>query len=149
MTLGEKLKNCRIEKKLSQKALGEKLGMPQQMIAQYESDKRKPKIETLKRISSALGVGIDTFLTDAELHLFEDMAKLYLNSDSEISEILISDSDNAIKRKIELKEKLLNQYRKTLESVLSDIDDLNAEADDLNASIDRISTEIEELQKRL
>ena len=59
MTLGETLKHYRIKKGLSQKALGEKLGMPQQMVAQYESGKRKPKIETQEKIANVLGVPIE------------------------------------------------------------------------------------------
>lgn len=56
LTLGEKIKEFRQNKKLSQKTLGERAGMSQQMIAQYESGKRQPKIETLKRIANALEI---------------------------------------------------------------------------------------------
>ncbi len=50
--IGRIIKEARKEKGLTQKELGEKLGVSYQMIAQYESGHRKPKIETLKRISA-------------------------------------------------------------------------------------------------
>ena len=58
MTVGEQIKKFRLEEKLSQKALGEKLGMSQQMIAQYENGERNPKLETLKRIAVVLNVSL-------------------------------------------------------------------------------------------
>lgn len=41
------------------KKLADILGTSQQNLAQYENGKRKPKIETLKRIASALGVEVE------------------------------------------------------------------------------------------
>lgn len=58
MTIGENIKNIRKKANLSQKALAEKLGVSQQMIAQYEKGKRHPKIETIDKIATALGVRI-------------------------------------------------------------------------------------------
>lgn len=62
MTTAEKLKDARQKANLSQKALGERAKMSQQMIAQYESGTRKPKIETLRRISIALDVPLYTLV---------------------------------------------------------------------------------------
>lgn len=59
MTVGEKIKIKRIEKKLTQKELGEKLGgISQQQIGQWETGKVKPKIETILKISDALSVDL-------------------------------------------------------------------------------------------
>ena len=58
---GGYIKNARKEAGLSQKALGEKLGVSQQMIAQYESGKRKPKVETLINIVNALDLPVSSF----------------------------------------------------------------------------------------
>lgn len=64
MSVGEQIKKCRNENKLSQKELGEKLGVSQAMIAQYESGKRLPKLETIQKIAEALGVPLnDLFVT--------------------------------------------------------------------------------------
>ena len=58
--IGKYIKNKRKEAGLSQKALGEKLNVSQQMIAQYETGKRKPKLDTLISIANALDIDIPT-----------------------------------------------------------------------------------------
>lgn len=50
------IRKYRTEKGLSQRELGELVGMTQQQIAQYENGKRKPKLETLDKLAKALGV---------------------------------------------------------------------------------------------
>lgn len=60
MTTGEKIKEARKKAKLSQKELGTRLGVSQAMIGQYESGKRNPKPETLKKIADALEVPISS-----------------------------------------------------------------------------------------
>ena len=54
MTIGEKIKIIRKKNRLTQKELGDKLGVSYQMIAQYENGKRNPKIETVQKIADAL-----------------------------------------------------------------------------------------------
>ena len=58
MDEGNKIKEIRKKKGLTQKQLGERLGVSQTMIAQYENGKRKPKLETLNKIASALDVSV-------------------------------------------------------------------------------------------
>lgn len=86
MNVGDKIKTIRISKNLTQKQLGELCGMADSAIRRYELGGAKPKIETLKRIATALGVGLEEFMTDSELSLFENMANLYLKTDLEINE---------------------------------------------------------------
>lgn len=67
MSVGEQIKKCRNEIKLSQKELGKKLGVSQAMIAQYESGKRLPKLETIQKIAEALEVPLyDLFVTKTD-----------------------------------------------------------------------------------
>lgn len=87
MTFSEILKQIRIKKGFSQKEIAERLGVSQPSYAQYENGKRKPKIETLKRIASALNVSLEEFMTDSELSLFESMANLYLQSGFGVEEL--------------------------------------------------------------
>ncbi len=54
-TTGQIIKAARMRAGLTQKELGEKLGITYQTVAQWENDLRKPKIETLRRIAEALG----------------------------------------------------------------------------------------------
>lgn len=60
MTVGENIKQIRKQKGLTQKSLGELLSVSEGMIRQYELGIRKPKIETIEKIASALGVSIFT-----------------------------------------------------------------------------------------
>ncbi len=56
MTTGERIKKIRQEKGLLQRELGEKIGVSQQMIGQWENGKSNPKIETIRKIADALNV---------------------------------------------------------------------------------------------
>lgn len=56
MAVGENIKRIRKEKGLTQKKLGKLSGINEVQIRQYELGKANPKIETVSRIASALGV---------------------------------------------------------------------------------------------
>ena len=60
-TIGERIKELRKEKGLTQAELGEKLGVSASMVGQYENGFRKPKKDTLCRIMEALGVSYRDF----------------------------------------------------------------------------------------
>ena len=72
MTLGEKIKNHRKYRGLTQKQLGDLTGIHEVAIRKYELDKVKPRPEQLERIAAALGTPLNTFLdlsivTDADV----------------------------------------------------------------------------------
>ena len=54
MNFGERLKAVRKEKKISQRELGERLGVSQQTIAQYEKAQSTPKADTILKLANAL-----------------------------------------------------------------------------------------------
>ena len=56
LTIGERIKQCRLERGMTQKDLAERMGISPICISQYETGKRVPKIETIDRIASAIGV---------------------------------------------------------------------------------------------
>lgn len=56
MTLGERIKAARKAAGMTQEALGKKLGVSGSYIAQYETNKRRPKPATLLKIADALDV---------------------------------------------------------------------------------------------
>lgn len=56
MNFGESIKKIRKEKGLTQKQLGEKLGISQAAIGQFESNKANPQMETIRKIADALEV---------------------------------------------------------------------------------------------
>lgn len=64
MTVGERIRKIRQNKKMSQSELGNKLNVSQAMIAQYENGKRLPKNDTLFKIATALDVNMTDLLYD-------------------------------------------------------------------------------------
>lgn len=61
MSIGKTIKEMRIKKGLTQKELGDKMGVSQAMIGQYENGSRHPKTETVQKFSEALGVPLKSF----------------------------------------------------------------------------------------
>lgn len=66
MNIGEKIKHSRKKAGLTQKELAENLGVSAAMIAQYETGKRNPKFETIKKIAKALNIEPHTLLPNAD-----------------------------------------------------------------------------------
>lgn len=64
MTVAENIKRIRKEKNLTQKQLGEKCGMSESTLRQYEIGYRNPKLETIRRIAAALDVYISDLVDD-------------------------------------------------------------------------------------
>ena len=64
MTVAENIKRIRKEKHLTQKQLGEKCGMSESTLRQYEIGYRNPKLETIRKIAAALGVYISDLVDD-------------------------------------------------------------------------------------
>lgn len=100
-TFGEKLKEERLKKGISQKELGERMGVSQAMIAQYENGKRTPKQDTIMKICKSLDMNIrDTttillsFSTLFSRRPVSDMIKyiapLYYDNDDEFYKKLTS-----------------------------------------------------------
>lgn len=55
-TIGERIREVRNERGLTQKALGEKAGIAEPTIRRYELGKLNPKVDTVKKIAAALNV---------------------------------------------------------------------------------------------
>lgn len=55
-SIGQKIRQIRLEKGLTQKQLGDMCGIADSNIRKYEAGRQKPKIETLGKIAKALGV---------------------------------------------------------------------------------------------
>ncbi|MGI5855927.1 MAG: helix-turn-helix domain-containing protein [Candidatus Merdivicinus sp.] len=62
MTISEKIREARSKAGLTQQQLADKLGVSQQYIANYESGKHYPKIQTLQKIADALEVSMADLL---------------------------------------------------------------------------------------
>ena len=90
MQIGHNIKNLRKAAGLTQKQLGEKLGISFQSIAQWETGKRIPKIETLRKIANALNCDIseidESFINPSAVNAKElphdALVALYKTTDS-------------------------------------------------------------------
>ncbi len=60
MKISESIRNARKKAGLTQKELGERLGVSAAMIAQYENGQRNPKNETIQKIATALDVPVSS-----------------------------------------------------------------------------------------
>ncbi len=56
VTTGELIKKARKDCGLTQRELGDRLGVSASMVGQYETDRRKPKHETIQKIADALHI---------------------------------------------------------------------------------------------
>ena len=67
MNIGEKIKNARLQKGLTQEALGELLGVQKSAIAKYESGRVvNIKRSTLKKLSEILNIRPSELIGDVE-----------------------------------------------------------------------------------
>ena len=89
MTIGELLKKARLDAGMTQKELAEKCGMADSAIRKYESGKVIPKIETRKRIATALNITTGDLMLPLEL-----MSENFSNSLNKAVEMI---KDNAEK----------------------------------------------------
>ncbi len=86
MNMGEKLYSLRIEKKLTQKQLADRIGLAISAVSSYESGSRYPSFETLIKLARIFHVSTDyllglterrsidvTGLTDEEIELVSQL----------------------------------------------------------------------------
>ena len=105
----ERIKNLRIEKKLTQQELGNIVGLTSTGVSYWESGKAVPNFETMIKLSNYFGVSIDYFTGKSELGnkgmiLFrkaeqvnkEDREKMYNIIDSTI-DIFLQGQNNSDK----------------------------------------------------
>lgn len=62
MNLGEKIKELREGKNISQKELAENIGVSDVMVSMYEQNKKKPSLSTMEKIAEYFSVTVDYLL---------------------------------------------------------------------------------------
>lgn len=101
--LGNRLKDLRYQKEITQEELGKVLNKTKNNISQYETGKRQPDNETLIKISEYFQVSLDYLLGKTDIKNFtsdDELKRLIMQSN-------INDTDNDIRNSlISLKEKL-------------------------------------------
>lgn len=127
MTIGEKIRLLRTERKLSQKKLGE-LCEPQiaeSTIRKYELGLLNPKIGTLSKISTALGVKVSDLMSNDESFTVEEVIIEQMN---ELLQELNEKGQNKALEQVELltkvpeyKENTCTSKSPTIDIPLSDV----------------------------
>lgn len=85
----EKLKALRIGKKMSQKALADKLGVSKSVVSFYESGERLPSYDVLIKISRIFNVTTD-YLLDVERERMVDVSELSENDISVVNSVIMA-----------------------------------------------------------
>jgi transcriptional regulator with XRE-family HTH domain len=67
MTFSEKLKALRAKERISQRELGEAIGISTRSIASYEGGESYPNFEQLPKIASYFGITIDSLMSNEEV----------------------------------------------------------------------------------
>jgi transcriptional regulator with XRE-family HTH domain len=92
--IGENIKRIRLLKNMSQNELAKKSSVAQSGISLYEEGTRKPKIETIKKLSKALGVTLEQ-LIDYKFSKMTNADRIRSMSDEELEEWLTSITNDA------------------------------------------------------
>lgn len=89
MKFGDKIKNLRVEKKLSQQALGELIGVSARTIQNYESGVSYPKAhEIYAKLANALGCNENYIKTEDEEFITNASAQYGTSGTSQAQQIL-------------------------------------------------------------
>lgn len=124
MSVGQNIKNAREKNGLSQRDLAGKLNITQAAVSQFENGKNPPKIDTLLKISSALGVDINTLLEDSDSPMLRAMKRTDSPLYDDYKKYLLSHSvelDNIDIELINNFHKLNDSGRKRLLEYLSEL----------------------------
>lgn len=73
--LGDRLKEVRLYRNLTQKELAERVGLATITIQGYEANKFKPKLKTLEKIANALDIPLSYFFSSSNPNEFENGSK--------------------------------------------------------------------------
>lgn len=136
MTIGENIKFFRKQKGLTQKELGEKIGMSANSIQRYELEHRDPQNKTLDKIAEALGV------SRADLYGIEKLgtSDTYVNDNGRVAHVFSKeaiDETNFGTKDIDAKLLLIAYIgRKAKGKNIRHIDDWNRIIDDVDKIIE-------------
>lgn len=95
MPLGDRIASLRNEKKLTQEALGELVGVSRQAVSKWESNKAVPDIQNCIAMSKALGISMAELL---ELETEEQEPVAELTEQHLVLVEMIQEYDSARKR---------------------------------------------------
>lgn len=138
--LGLAIREARIKAGLTQKQLGDMVGVTQQSINLIENGKRRFDLYLFLDIRSVLKK-FNQVLLPEDPDYFSGFEQL------EFQEPL--SSQELLRKKKGLKRQLLEQYENALRAVKEEIDSLSVEAEDLQNRINKLNTEIYDLEYQI
>ena len=113
MNVGDTIKAVRNEKGITQVELGRRLDVSGAMIAQYESGKRNPKADTLRKIAEALDVAPIRFVLASNSENIYNILKdsCYMENGDQVIDVygLQYELANEISRRYELQIKIAQE----------------------------------------
>lgn len=175
MKIGDKIKNLRIQKNISQKDFAKQLDIPVSTLANYENNHREPKLDTLSKIATSLNISLadlldkNQTLTNKLIDLFDKTVCKYCDAENTlelICELIDIDLDvlnDSIKNNKELSEsyliniinKIYLEYPKELlefyvinKNLLNDYLSINSFLKNI-LNIDKLITPRDELEEAL
>jgi CheY-like chemotaxis protein/DNA-binding XRE family transcriptional regulator len=95
MSFAENLKNARSSQNISQQELAKKLSVAQSTVGMWESGKRVPKLDELKRLARVLGITISRLLTGKERKIEIAKNEIYIDGEK-VSELEPADVEGVI-----------------------------------------------------
>ncbi|MCM8761268.1 MAG: response regulator [Candidatus Omnitrophica bacterium] len=95
MGFAENLKNIRTSRNISQQELAKKLNVAQSTVGMWESGKRVPKLDELKRLARVLGITISCLLSGKERKIEIIKNEIYIDGEK-VSELDPTDVDGII-----------------------------------------------------
>ena len=108
MSFSDRLRETRKRSGLTQMQIAEKLGITAQSYSQYETGKRQPKAETLKRIADALGVLPGDLRQDGFYPTSQEIAAMKRGAESVTDERRLEIEEKRLSNLIDRKKKMLN-----------------------------------------
>ena len=111
MTIGEKLRQARNQAGLTQKELGERLGISQAAIGQFEKKDSNPTLDTIQKIANALGISIHKILDREDIHAIFDNYIDTVPPEGKSIELSMDNYGISIKE-FTLQEKIVNEFNK-------------------------------------
>ena len=100
MKIGDRIKDIRLAKNLSQKEVISAIGMGAAQYSRIENGKTDPSISTVEKITQALGISLSELFADEDI----------------LSEV--NSSDKTLMEKVKLMESLDEEERNTLYNIL-------------------------------
>ena len=112
--IGERIKELRKSKKVSQKELAQKTGLSIGSIQGYEQGRYNPKLEAIVKIAGALGVDLKVFYDDLskeniELKRYENIALVNEFENACFCLVNFPDSEEITKKYEKLRKKLIGR----------------------------------------